>query len=93
LQSSSVAKCCAPARMSASGKLRRSVESLRERQLRAGYARQSKDGFQDQRVDPLRSRLEDIHLLTGSWLRLLDTLERRSRPYQEHKKCAKHSPS
>ena len=35
LQSSSVAKCCAPARMSASGKLRHSIESLRERQLRA----------------------------------------------------------
>ena len=37
LQSSSVAKCCAPARMSASGKLRHSIESLRERQLWAGH--------------------------------------------------------
>ena len=37
LQSSSVAKCCAPARMSALGKLRRSIESLRERQLWAGH--------------------------------------------------------
>ena len=40
LQSSSVAKCCAPARMSASGELRRSVESLRERQLWAVRVRQ-----------------------------------------------------